>query len=179
TILYLIICHKIFLVDRTIQAHCHAQSAQQIIISNSFRQYSDTKLSCSLPSPLINNNKSLSPMISPCSQSHMIKSRTNNGNIARKKAIIMLLIIAILYFIAFSPIQINFIYTEITHSHHLYEHRLFFIITILLALSSTAFNPILYYIFSKYFRYKFKILLRHICPLCRSTTKYQTNCPTP
>ena len=69
----------------------------------------------------------------------------------------------------------TFIYTQINRSHHLYEHRLFFIITILLALSSTAFNPILFYIFSKFFRCKFNIILRRTCPLCRSTIKRHRN----
>lgn len=80
-------------------------------------------------------------------------------NLARKKAIVMLLIIAMFYFLAFSPTQINFLYTQIQHTHHLYEHRLFFVITILLALSSTAINPILFYIFSKFFRMEFNRLL--------------------
>jgi hypothetical protein len=145
------------------------------MLSDSLHQYSDTKLSSSLPSPLMNNNLSASPMISPHSQAHVIISTTNNGNIARKKAIIMLLIVAILYFIAFSPTQINFIYTQINHSDHLYGHRLFFIITILLVLSSTAFNPILFYIFSKFFRCKFNILLRRICPSRYSARKRHPN----
>ena len=80
-------------------------------------------------------------------------------NLARKKAILMLLIIAMFYFLAFSPTQINFLYTQIQNTHHLYEHRLFFVITILLALSSTAINPILFYIFSKFFRMEFNRLL--------------------
>src|SRR5207302_810210 len=101
---------KIFLVDRAVQAHNHAQQQlQDNIISDAPRQYSDIKLSSSLPSPLMNNNLSVSPMISPHSQPHVITSTTNTGNIARKKAIIMLLLVAILYFIAFSPTQINFI----------------------------------------------------------------------
>ena len=82
----------------------------------------------------------------------------------------MLLLVALLYFIAFSPAQINFIYSQINQMHHLYENRLFFIISILLALSSTAFNPILFYIFSKFFRHKFNIILRSFCPRCRVHT---------
>jgi len=160
------------LVDRAVQAHCHAQQLRENLTSDTHHQDSDTKLSSALPSP--NNNISLSPMIS---QPSPITSTTNHGNIARKKAVIMLLIVAILYFIAFSPTQINFIYTQINHSHHLYEHRLFFIIAILLALSSTAFNPILFYIFSKFFRCKFNIFLRRICPFCRSPTRHQNSLP--
>ncbi len=159
------------MVGRAVQARSHVQQAQEN--SDSLQQYSDTKLSSSLPTPLMNNNICLSPRF----QSPIIKSTTNHGNIARKKAIIMLLIVATLYFIAFSPTQINFIYTQINHSHHLYEHRLFFIITILLALSSTAFNPILFYIFSKFFRCKFNILLRRICPFCRSPARHQNSFP--
>jgi len=165
------------LVDRAVKAHFHAQHLQENIINDSLHQYSDTKLSSSLPSPLMNNNICLSPMIPTRSQTHAITSTTNNGNLARKKAIIMLLIVAILYFIAFSPTQISFINTQIHHSHHLYEYRLFFIISILLALSSTAFNPILFYIFSQFFRSKFNILLRRTCPLCRSPTRHQNNFP--
>ncbi|CAF3253640.1 unnamed protein product [Rotaria socialis] len=172
TILYLIICRKIFLVDRAVKYHGHAQAIQQVIISNSLQRYSDTKLSSSLPSPLMNNN---TVSLSPQRVSRVIKATNNNGNKARRKAIIMILIVAILYFIAFSPIQINFIYTQINHSHHLYEHRLFFIVTILLVLSSTAFNPIIFYIFSKYFRCKFQILLRCLCPSCRLSTKQRNN----
>ncbi|CAF4540913.1 unnamed protein product [Rotaria socialis] len=119
------------------------------------------------------NNNTVS--LSPQRVSRVIKATNNNGNKARRKAIIMILIVAILYFIAFSPIQINFIYTQINHSHHLYEHRLFFIVTILLVLSSTAFNPIIFYIFSKYFRCKFQILLRCLCPSCRLSTKQRNN----
>ena len=145
------------------------------MISDSLNQYSDTKLSSSSPSPPL--NISLSAKTTPRSQLHVLTSTNNNGNIARKKAIVMLVIVAIFYFIAFSPSQINFIYTQINHSHHLYEYRLFFIITILLALSSTAFNPILFYIFSKFFRCKFNILLRRICPLCCSSTRHQNNVP--
>jgi hypothetical protein len=133
-------------------------------------QYSDMKLSSSFPSPLMNNNTFGTSQNSPASA-----YSTNQGNRARKKAIIMLLIVAILYFTAFSPSQINFLYTQINQSHHLYEHRLFFIISILLALSSTAFNPILFYIFSKYFRCKFNILLRCICHSRRK--KHQDNIP--
>ncbi len=141
--------------------------------SDSLRQDSDTKLSSALRPTLINNNISSSQRSQPSPRT----STTNHGNIARKKAVIMLLIVAILYFIAFSPTQINFIYTQINNSHHLYEHRLFFIITILLALSSTAFNPILFYIFSKFFRCKFNIFIRRICPFCRSSTRHQNSFP--
>lgn len=166
------------MVDRVVQAQCHAQQLQENMISDSLNQCSDTKLSSTPPTPLVNNNMSLTPMISIRSQPQVITTTTtNNGNIARKKAVIMLLIVAILYFIAFSPTQINFIYTQINHSHDLYEHRLFFIVTILLALSSTAFNPILFYIFSKFFRHKFNILLRRICSTCRSSTRPQNNFP--
>jgi hypothetical protein len=161
------------LVDRVVQAHCHAQQLQENMINDSIQQYSDTKLTSSFPSPLINNNRSLSNR----SPTHVITSTTNYGNIARKKAIIMLLIVAILYFIAFSPAQISFIYTQINRTHYLYDHRLFFIITILLVLSSTAFNPILFYIFSKFFRCKFNILLRRFCPWCRASIRYQNNFP--
>jgi len=163
------------LVDRAVQAHCHAQQLRESMISDSREQYSDTKFSSTLPLRL---NRSLLTVTSPRTQPHVLKStKNNNGNIARKKAIIMLVIVAIFYFIAFSPSQINFIYTQINHSHHLYEYRLFFIIAILLALSSTAFNPILFYIFSKFFRCKFDILLSHACPVCRSSTRHQNNLP--
>lgn len=140
----------------------YGQTIQQTMTSDSFNRYSNTRLTSSLPSPLINNRTtSLSPPWNP----RVAKSTMNHGYRARKKAIIMLLIIAILYFVAFSPIQINFIYGQMNQSHHLFENRLFFIITILLALSSTAFNPILFYIFSKYFRCKFKLFFRRLCPL--------------
>ncbi|CAF3802099.1 unnamed protein product [Rotaria magnacalcarata] len=172
TILYLIICRKIFLVDRAVKYQGHAQTVQQVIISNSLQQYSDTKLSSSLPSPLMNNN---TVSVSPQCESRVKKATNKNGNKARRKAIIMILIVAMLYFIAFSPIQINFIYTQINHSHHLYEHRLFFVVTILLALSSTAFNPIIFYIFSKYFRCKFQILLRCLCPSYHLSTRQKNN----
>ncbi len=162
------------MVDRAVQAHCHAQQLQESMISDSRDQYSDTKFSSTLPSPL---NRRLLTVTSPRTQPHVLTSTNNNGNIARKKAIIMLVIVAIFYFIAFSPSQINFIYTQINHSHHLYEYRLFFIIAILLALSSTAFNPILFYIFSKFFRCKLDILIRHACPLCRSSTTHRNNVP--
>jgi hypothetical protein len=160
------------LVDRAVQAHCHAQQLRKSMISDS--RDTDTKFSSTLPLRL---NRSLLTVTSPRPQPHVLKSTNNNGNIARKKAIIMLVIVAIFYFIAFSPSQINFIYTQINHSHHLYEYRLFFIIAILLALSSTAFNPILFYIFSKFFRCKFDILLSHACPVCRSSTRRQNNVP--
>ena len=165
------------MVDRAVKAHFHAQKTQET--SASLQQYSETKLSTSHPMAILNNNDniSLSPIISRRSQPHVITLVNNNGNIARKKAVIMLLIVAILYFMAFSPTQINFIYTQINHSHHLYEHRLFFIISILLALSSTAFNPILFYIFSNFFRHKFNILLCRICPSCCSSTRRQNNFP--
>lgn len=114
TILYMIICQKIFFIDRAIQ------------------------------------------------YSSLIPSQVPMKNLARKKAILMLLIIAMFYFLAFSPTQINFLYTQIQHAHHLYEHRLFFVITILLALSSTAINPILFYIFSKFFRMEFNRILQVI-----------------
>ncbi len=104
-------------------------------------------------------------------------SKNKNGDTARKRAIIMLLLVAIFYFIAFSPTQINFIYSQINQLHHLYENRLFFIISILLALSSTAFNPILFYIFSKFFRHKFNIILRSLCPICRVRSRRQNNFP--
>jgi uncharacterized BrkB/YihY/UPF0761 family membrane protein len=119
-------------------------------------------------------------MITPRSQSHLLSlsnSTNKHSDTARKRAIIMLLLVAIFYFLAFSPSQINFIYTQINQSHHLYENRLFFIISILLALSSTAFNPILFYIFSKFFRHKFNILLRSLCPICRERPKRQNNFP--
>ncbi|CAF1082994.1 unnamed protein product [Adineta steineri] len=176
TILYIIICHKIFLVDRVVQADCHARQLQESIRSDTLQQCSDSKLSSSFPSPL---NVTASTMISPRSRTHVSSSTTNHGNKTRKKAVIMLVFIAIFYFIAFSPAQINFIYTQITHSHHLYEYRLFFIVTILLALSSTAFNPILFYIFTKFFQHKFNILLRRMCTSCRSSssTRRQNNIP--
>lgn len=164
------------MVDRVVQAHSLAQNLEEPMISDSLNQYSDIKLSTSLPpSPPLKT--SLSPIISIRSQPNVLTSTTNHGNVARKKAVIMLLIVAILYFIAFSPTQINFIYTQINHLHHLYEHRLFFLITILLALSSTAFNPILFYIFSKFFRCKFNILLRRICSVPCSSTRHQNNFP--
>lgn len=123
----MIICQKIFIIDRAIQ-------------------YSSMKLPCS--SSLISSPK---PII------------ISNNN-ARKKAILMLLIIAIVYFLSFSPTQINFLYTQIQHSHHLYEHRPFLVITILLALSSTAINPILFVIFSQFFRMEFYKFIRMISP---------------
>lgn len=168
------------MVDRAVQAHFHAEQLQQNSFSDSHRQYSGTKMSTLSPTPLTDNNMSLMPMITPRSQSHLltISSTTNkNGDTARKRAIIMLLLVAILYFIAFSPTQINFIYSQINQLHHLYENRLFFIISILMALSSTAFNPILFYIFSKFFRHKFNIILRSLCPLCRVKARRQNNFP--
>jgi hypothetical protein len=123
---------------------------------------------------------SLIPMIPSRSQIQLLtisNSKNKNGDTARKRAIIMLLLVAIFYFIAFSPTQINFIYSQINQLHHLYENRLFFIISILLALSSTAFNPILFYIFSKFFRHKFNIILRSLCPICRVRSRRQNNFP--
>jgi uncharacterized BrkB/YihY/UPF0761 family membrane protein len=128
------------------------------------------------------NNMSLIPMISNStrSQSHSMtisNSTMKIGDRARKKAIIMLLLVALLYFVAFSPAQINFIYSQINRLHHLYEHRLFFVLSILLVLSSTAFNPILFYIFSKFFRHKFNIILRSLFPVCRVRARRQNNFP--
>ena len=134
--------------------------------------HSEMKISSSFPSPLMNNNTFGTSQNSPAS-SYSPKL----GNRARKKAIIMLLIVAILYFIAFSPSQINFLYIQLNQSHHLYEHRLFFIISILLALSSTAFNPILFYIFSKYFRCKFNSLLGCMCHHSTGTKEHRDNIP--
>lgn len=166
------------MVDRVIQAQYHAENTQKIMVNHSIQQYFDSKLSSSLQSPALNNNRiSLSPIISSRSRSHIIKPTTNNGNILRKKAIIMLSIVAILYFISFSPIQVNFIYTQISGSHHLFEHRLFFIITIVSALSSTAFNPVLFYIFSKFFRYKFNIFLSPIFSLFCPTSMHRNDVP--
>ena len=177
--LYLIICRNIFLVDRVVQAHFHADQLQQCSISESHRQSSATKMSTLYPTPITDNNMSLMPMITR-SQSHVLtisKSTSKNVDTTRKRAIIMLLLVALLYFIAFSPAQINFIYSQINQLHHLYENRLFFIISILLVLSSTAFNPILFYIFSKFFRHKFNIILRSLCPRCRVQTRRQNNFP--
>ncbi|CAF2742095.1 unnamed protein product [Rotaria sp. Silwood2] len=178
-ILYILICRKIFLVDRAVQAHFRAEQLQ-CSISDSHRQYSGTKTSSSLPAPLTDNNLSLMAMMTPRSQTNMMpipNSTTKIGDTARKRAIIMLLLVTILYFIAFSPAQINFIYTKISRLHHLYENRLFFIISILLVLSSTAFNPILFYIFSKFFRHKFNIILRRLCPICRIRSRRQNDFP--
>jgi len=166
------------LVDRAVQAHCHAEQLSSM--SDSHRQYSGTKMSILSPTPITDNNMSLMPMIKPRSQSHVLtiaNSTNKNGDTARKRAIIMLLLVAILYFIAFSPTQINFIYAQINQLHHLYENRLFFIISILLALSSTAFNPILFYIFSKFFRHKFNTILRSLCPICRVRPRRQNDFP--
>ncbi|UJR14844.1 hypothetical protein I4U23_001829 [Adineta vaga] len=174
TIIYIIICYKIFLVDRVVQAQSHIQQVQEKKTIESHHQYSDLKLSSSIPSPV---NVTISTTISPRSLTHVLTTLTSHGNIARKRAVIMLVIIAVFYFISFSPTQINFIYTQINQSHHLYEYRLFFIITILLALSSTAFNPILFYIFNRFFRYKFNVLLRCICPCCRSSMKCHNDVP--
>ena len=168
------------MVDRVVQAHFHAEQLQQSSISESHRQYSGTKMSTLVPTPLTDNNMSLMPMITPHSQPHSItitSTTKKNVDTARKRAIIMLLLVAILYFIAFSPSQINFIYTQINQLHHLYENRLFFIISIILALSSTAFNPILFYIFSKFFRHKFNVILRSICPICRVRSRRQNSFP--
>jgi len=74
----------------------------------------------------------------------------------------MLLIVAIVYFLSFSPAQIMFIHMQLNKSQNFYEHRVFFLIAILLALSSTAINPILFYIFSKFFRCKFNCFLRRL-----------------
>jgi hypothetical protein len=168
------------LVDRAVQAHCRAERLQQFSVSDSHRQYSGTKMSSLLPTPYTDNNMSLIPIKTARSQTHSIalsNSPTKNGDTARKKAIVMLLLVAILYFIAFSPSQINFIYTQLNQLHHLYEHRVFFVISILLALSSTAFNPILFYIFSKFFRHKFNIVLRSLCPICRVRSRRQNSFP--
>jgi hypothetical protein len=168
------------LVDRAVQAHFHADQLQQCSISDSHRQSSATKMSTLYPTPITDNNMSLMPMITPRSQSNVLtisNLTTKNVDTTRKRAIIMLLLVALLYFIAFSPGQINFIYTQINQLHHLYENRLFFIISILLALSSTAFNPILFYIFSKFFRHKFNIILRSLCPRFRVQARRQNNFP--
>jgi hypothetical protein len=167
------------LVDRAVQAHFCAEQLQSSV-SDSHRQYSGTKMSTLQPTPLTDNNMSLMPMMTPRSQTHLISitnSTNKNGDTARKRAIIMLLLVAILYFIAFSPSQINFIYSQINRLHHLYENRLFFIISIILALSSTAINPILFYIFSKFFRHKFNIILRSLCPICRVRSRRQNSFP--
>jgi hypothetical protein len=167
------------LVDRAVQAHFCAEQLQSSV-SDSHRQYSGTKMSTLQPTPLTDNNMSLMPMMTPRSQTHLISitnSTNKNGDTARKRAIIMLLLVAILYFIAFSPSQINFIYSQINRLHHLYENRPFFIISIILALSSTAINPILFYIFSKFFRHKFNIILRSLCPICRVRSRRQNSFP--
>ncbi|CAF1550171.1 unnamed protein product [Rotaria sordida] len=107
-----------------------------------------------------------------------ISNITNKiSDTARKRAIIMLLLVTLLYFIAFSPAQINFIYTQVYGLHHLFENRLFFIISILLVLSTTAFNPILFYIFSKFFRHKFNTILRRLCPIYRIHSRRQNDFP--
>jgi hypothetical protein len=169
------------LVDRVVQAHFHADQLQQCSISESHRQSSGTKMSTLYPTPITDNNMSLMPMITPRSPTHVLtistKSTSKNVDTTRKRAIIMLLLVASLYFIAFSPAQINFIYSQINQLHHLYENRLFFIISIILILSSTAFNPILFYIFSKFFRHKFNIILRSLCPRCRIQASRQNNFP--
>ncbi|CAF0817048.1 unnamed protein product [Adineta ricciae] len=174
TVAYMFICYKIFLVDRVAQAHSFVQHTQKTKISAVHHQYSHFKLSSSFPSPI---NAIVSTTSSPRSPTHIITTTTTHGNIARKKAVIMLVIIAIFYFISFSPTQINFIYTQMNQSHHLYEYRLFFVITILLALSSTAINPILFYIFNNFFRYNFNVLLRCICPRCRLSSNIHQNIP--
>jgi hypothetical protein len=142
------------LVDRAVQAHCYAEQLQQGSISDSNRQYSGTKMSTLFPTPLTDNQMSVMPMItrrSPTNSITISNSPNKKSDTTRKRLIIMLLLVATLYFIAFSPAQINFIYIQINKLHPLYENRLFFTISILLALSSTAFNPILFYIFSKFF----------------------------
>src|SRR5689334_19597672 len=114
--LYIIICRHIFLVDRVVHAHFRAEQLQQSSISDSIRQYSGTKMSSLLPTPLTDNNISLVPMMTPRSQPHSLtitNSTNKNVDTARKRAIIMLLLVALLYFIAFSPSQINFLYTQI------------------------------------------------------------------
>ncbi|UJR31871.1 hypothetical protein I4U23_019345 [Adineta vaga] len=178
--LYIIICRNIFMVDRAVQANCRSEQLQQSSVSDSHRQYSGTKMSSFNPTPLPDHHMSLIPMSSPRSQTHLMtiaNSSHKNGDTARKNAIIMLLLVAILYFIAFSPGQINFVYVQINRLHHLYENRLYSIISILLALSSTAFNPILFYIFSKFFRHKFNIILRSLFPICRIHARRQNNFP--
>jgi len=179
-ILYIIICRNIFLVDRVVQAHFRADQLQQSSISDSQRQYSGTKMSTLYPTPMTENQMSLIPIINSRSPTLVVtitNSTNKNGDTARKRAIIMLLLVAFFYFLAFSPGQINFVYAQFHQYHHLYENRLFFIISILLALSSTAFNPILFYIFSKFFRHKFNIILRSLCPRCRITTRRQNRFP--
>ncbi|CAF1182479.1 unnamed protein product [Rotaria sordida] len=178
-ILYILICRKIFLVGRAVKAHFRAEQLQ-CSTSDSRRQYSGTKTSSSLPTPLTDNNLSLMAMMIPRSQSQLmpISNITNKiSDTARKRAIIMLLLVTLLYFIAFSPAQINFIYTQVYGLHHLFENRLFFIISILLVLSTTAFNPILFYIFSKFFRHKFNTILRRFCPIYRIHSRRQNDFP--
>ncbi|CAF1051618.1 unnamed protein product [Adineta ricciae] len=178
--LYIIICRNIFIVDRAVQANCRSEQLQQSSISESHRQYSGTKMSSLMQTPLHDHHMSLIPMSSPRSQTHLMtisNSSQKNSDTARKNAIIMLLLVAILYFVAFSPGQINFVYAQINQLHHLYENRLYSIISILLALSSTAFNPILFYIFSKFFRHKFNIILRSLCPICRIHARRHNNFP--
>ncbi|CAF0914552.1 unnamed protein product [Adineta steineri] len=182
TVLYIIICRNIFMVERAVQANYRSEQLQQSTASDSHRPFSGTKMSSLVQTPINennNNNMSLMPMITPRIPTHITISNSTqkNGDTARKHAIIMLLLVAILYFIAFSPAQINFIYVQINHLHHLYENRLFFIISILLALSSTAFNPILFYIFSRFFRHKFNIILRSLCSICRVHSRRQNNYP--
>lgn len=133
--------------------------------------------------PLTDQNLSLMPMMTQGTRTqtnHSISipnATMKIGDRARKKAIIMLLLVAFLYFFAFSPAQINFVYSQINGLHHLYENRLFFVVSILLALSSTAINPILFYIFSKFFRHKFNIILRSLCPVCRVRPRRSNHFP--
>ena len=130
--------------------------------------------------PVTDNYAGLMTMMTPRPPSNLISisnSANKTGDAARRRAVIMLLLVTILYFIAFSPAQINFIYTQINRLHHLYENRLFFIVSILLALSSTAFNPVLFYIFSKFFRHKFNIILLSLCPKCLLQSRRQNHFP--
>ncbi|CAF4448965.1 unnamed protein product, partial [Didymodactylos carnosus] len=194
TILYFIICRNIFLVNRAMLAKRRQLSASSNI---QLRNCSSTKLT-SLPSRLTDNSIPSSRRLRNENRCHYQLTLNKSGkkfyqvttiptsgvtvqqrsaatisadaDMARKKAIIMLLCIAILYFICFSPQQINFIYTTIKQHHLLFNNRVFFVITMLFALLSTAINPIFYYIFSKYFHRRFNLIFRSLCPLKFTTT---------
>ena len=170
------------MVDQAVQAHCRHEQIQQYSITDSQRQSSGTKLSSLMQTPCTDQNHSLTPMLNNPGRSQTRTVSVSNatmkiGDRARKKAIIMLLLVALLYFIAFSPAQINFVYSQVKGSHLLHGNRLYFVATILLVLSSTAINPILFYIFSKFFRHKFNIILRSLCPVCRVRPRRQNNFP--
>ncbi|CAF0925291.1 unnamed protein product [Didymodactylos carnosus] len=195
-ILYFIICRNIFIVNQSVLAKrrqsststsFQLQDSSAIKLSLFTYRLTDNSVQpsrrlryenrCHYHSSLNKSRKKSYPItVVPSSVTAQRRSTATinaDADIARKKAIIMLLCIAILYFVCFSPQQINFIYATIKQHHPLFYNRLFFIIIMLFALLSTAINPIFYYIFSKYFRRRFNSIFHILCPLKFTATVHK------